>query len=626
VRHTFAVLALIAAALAPQRQTQPPPRPAFEVAEADIASIRRALDAGEVTSRQLVERYLARIAAYDQAGPRINAFVSLNPKALETADAMDRARANGGARGKPLHGIPLVIKDNYDTADMPTTGSSIALATLQPSRDAYLVEKLREAGAIIIGKTNLHELAAGILTVSSLGGQTRNPYDPTRNPGGSSGGTGAAIAAGFGAAGLGSDTCGSIRLPAAHNSLVGLRPSVGLTSGAGIIPLAHSQDVGGPIARTVTDVALLMDVIKGRHPVDSRRFPEEERAAGSFVAALAGANVRGLRFGLLTAFFGDMPDDAEAGTIVRAAAAQLKTLGAEIVDIEIPGLPDLLRSSGVIDAEFKFDLADYLEARRAPVGSLGAILERGLYHEDLEATFRRRNAAVARETPAYLASLAKRDELRKAALSIMDAEKLTALIYPASRRKAGKIGEAQPGGGNCQLSAHSGLPALVVPAGFTPDGMPVGIEWLGRPFDDGKLLAIGFAYEQAARVRRAPPATPPLAPGYTPPRAEKPPANAGPPGLAGEFTRSADGRTLTFDVRVIGFSPTDVIAAALHRGSPETPGPVIAPLLTRGRTTGKGEILIRDIDRADITSGNIYMELYTTTQPLGTARTKVIIR
>ncbi len=210
-----------------------------EVFEASIPDLQEAMTEGRVTSLELVDAYLSRIGAYDQGGPALNSMVYLNPNARAQAAALDQERAIRGARG-PLHGIPIILKDNYDTADLPTSGGSIALAGMIPPDDAFQVRKLREAGAVIIGKSNMHELAAGITTISSVGGQTRNPYDPSRNPGGSSGGTGAAIAASFAAIGWGSDTCGSIRIPASHNNLFGLRPTKGLSSIDGIIPLSQS--------------------------------------------------------------------------------------------------------------------------------------------------------------------------------------------------------------------------------------------------------------------------------------------------------------------------------------------------------------------------------------------------
>ena len=243
------------------------------------------MGSGQVTSRQLVEAYLARIRKYDQDGPHINAFISLNPKALETADALDAERKSKGPRST-LHGIPIVVKDNYVTEGMPTTGGSKALAGFESGRDAFMVKKLRDAGVVIIGKTNLHELAYGITTISSMGGQTRNPYDPTRNPGGSSGGTGAAVAASFAAAGMGTDTCGSIRIPSANNNLVGLRGTRGLSSRTGIIPLAMTQDIGGPLARTVTDLSIMLDATVGRRP-GGFRHPSRRGAHSTFLPSSA---------------------------------------------------------------------------------------------------------------------------------------------------------------------------------------------------------------------------------------------------------------------------------------------------------------------------------------------------
>src|SRR5688572_29385468 len=240
----------------------------FDVMEKSIEDLQRAMQAGEVTSRQLVDAYVARIEAYDKQGPALNAIVALNPRAREAADLLDAERASRGPRG-PLHGIPLLVKDNYETVEMPTTVGSIALATFHPIRDAFQVQRLKAAGAVILGKTNMHEFAAGITTVGSHFGQTKNPYDLGRNPGGSSGGTGAAVAANFAAGGMGSDTCGSIRIPASLNNLFGLRGTMGLSSRDGIIPLAITQDIGGPLARSVTDLALMLDATVGFDPADA---------------------------------------------------------------------------------------------------------------------------------------------------------------------------------------------------------------------------------------------------------------------------------------------------------------------------------------------------------------------
>src|SRR5258705_6378926 len=258
-----AAICLLSWHVALRTQTAP-----FDVTEKTITELAAAMRTGATSSRRLVQAYLARIEAFDHQGPALNAIISINPKALDEADALDRERAARGLRG-PLHGIPIVLKDNYDTAEMPTTAASTALKGSMPGRDAFQVKKLRDAGAVIVAKANLHEFARGITTISSLGGQTRNPYDPTRNPGGSSGGTGAAIAASFAAVGMGSDTCGSIRIPSAHNNLVGLRPTKGLSSIGGMIPLSSTQDVGGPLARTVEDLAITLDATIGEDPEDS---------------------------------------------------------------------------------------------------------------------------------------------------------------------------------------------------------------------------------------------------------------------------------------------------------------------------------------------------------------------
>ncbi|MGE5836185.1 MAG: amidase [Acidobacteriota bacterium] len=611
----------------------------FDLFEKSIDELQTALAKKQITSRQLVERYLARIEAYDQRGPRINAFISLNPAALQTADALDRERAAGKIRG-PLHGIPIVIKDNFDTADMPTTGSSIALATYRPARDAFQVARLRAAGAIVIGKTNLHELASGIVSVSSLGGQTRNPYDPARNPGGSSGGTGAAVAANFAAAGLGSDTCGSIRIPASHNSLVGLRPSAGLSSRAGVIPLSHTQDVAGPLARTVRDVALLLDATAGVDPADPATKAGEGHRPASYVTGLSSASLKGTRVGVLTPFFGDTPDDQEVGRVVRASIETMKQRGAIAVEVPFPNLTELLRATSVIDAEFKFDLADYLAAAsNPPVRSLGEILERGLYHQALDATFRRRNMPETRDTDTYRASLARREDARRAVIDVIEAQRLTALVHPTIRQKAALIGAAQ-GGSNCQLSPTTGLPALSMPAGFTPDGLPVGIEFVGRPFSEAELLQLGAAFERATNARRPPPTTPPLIATQSAAAASAPktqassaPSSAQEPAIRASFRQTAP-NVLSFDVSVDGVAPSDMLLLALHRapgpaqaGAPATPGAgfLIARLLRTGELSARGDVTLRDSEREDLAAGRLQVRLFTRQRPFGEITVPVVV-
>jgi Asp-tRNA(Asn)/Glu-tRNA(Gln) amidotransferase A subunit family amidase len=373
----------------------------FEVMEMTIPELQRAMAENRTTSRELVHAYLKRIEAFDVQGPKLNAIIAINPNALREADQLDAERARGNLRG-PLHGIPVILKDNFNTADIPTTASSIGFAGFIPSDDAFQVRKLREAGAIILAKSNMGELASGITTMSSLGGQTRNPYDPDRNPGGSSGGTGAAIAASFAAVGMGTDTCGSIRIPAAHNGLVGLRPTKGLSNTDGIVPMSLTQDVAGPLARSVTDLAIVLDVTIGEDADDSATHLESDRIQPQFVESLDENALRGARLGLLTTLLVNAQEDEEVARVIRTAFEEMKKHGAVTSEIAIPELTELLRNSSVIDMEFREDLAGYLAKNpEAPLRSLAEILERGLYHASHEAAFLRRNAAGGRNSEEY---------------------------------------------------------------------------------------------------------------------------------------------------------------------------------------------------------------------------------
>src|SRR5262245_12312038 len=270
----------------------------FDVAEKSIRDLQAAMVGGQVTSERLVELYLARIAAYDQSGPRLNAVIHINPNAAAVARALDEERQPRGPRS-PLHGIPVLLKDNFETRDMPTTGGSLALRGIVPPRDAFQVAQLRRAGAVLLGKVNLHELALGLTSVSSLGGQTLNPYDVARTPGGSSGGSGVAAAACFAAFTMGTDTSGSIRIPSSHNSLVGLRPSAGLSSRGGIIPFGHTQDTGGPMARSVEDVALILDATVGYDPADPITQASSGRIPRTYTSVLKEGALKNARVGIL---------------------------------------------------------------------------------------------------------------------------------------------------------------------------------------------------------------------------------------------------------------------------------------------------------------------------------------
>jgi amidase len=576
--------------------------PGFDVLEKSIPELQEAMASGAVTSRQLVAEYIARIDAYDRGGPRLNAMIVMNARALDNADALDRERRTRGARG-PLHGIPIVIKDNFETADMPTTGGSIALAGFETGEDAFQVKKLRDAGAVIVGKTNLHELAAGITTISSLGGQTRNPYDPARNPGGSSGGTGAAVAASFGAAGMGSDTCGSIRIPAANNNLVGLRGTLGLSSRRGIIPLSHTQDIGGPLARTVTDLAIMLDATVGADEGDPSSSASAGHIPPSYRDALKADALSGVKIGVLQNLFGTSPEDNEVSTIDRKALDAMKTAGAQLQDVTIPGLDDLLRGSSLINSEFKFDLIDYL-ARfpQAPVRSLAEILERGDYDKALENGFRARNRPDARETEESRRAHVKRDAARALTLAAFDELALDVLAYPPLNRKPAIVGEGQPGA-TCQLSASTGLPAISMPAGFS-DGVPIGIELLGRAWSEPKLLAIAYAYEQATHVRRPPPTTPALVAGKAPPPRSFT-ASAGP--ARTNVTFDVTTGLLRYDVTLA--AGERVVAAALHRAVDGDKGAVIVRLTDATGRPLSGEVVLGNADREALEAGKLYVEV-----------------
>jgi amidase len=311
---------------------------AFDVTEKSIGELQAAMTVGQVSSVDLVHAYLKRIAAYDQQGPALNAVLYLNPNAVQLATELDNERVGGRTRG-PLHGIPVLLKDNFDTSDMPTTGASVVLRGAQPAYDAFQVRKLRESGAVLLGKLNLHELALGLTTHSSLAGQTLNPYDLTRAPGGSSGGSGVAVAANFAAFAMGTDTAGSIRVPSSHNSIVGLRPTAGLSSRTGIIPFGHTQDTGGPMTRTVSDIALVLDATVGYDPVDESTVVGQGKNPATYTASLKADALKGARIGALNQLFGDAPEDREVGDAVRGALQEMRSQGVTVVDVAIPDLP-----------------------------------------------------------------------------------------------------------------------------------------------------------------------------------------------------------------------------------------------------------------------------------------------
>lgn len=488
-------------------------QPQFDVFEAGINDIQAALETGEITSVELVEQYLQRIRAYDKQGPNLNSIIRINPRAQEIARQLDAERQASGPRSL-LHGVPIVVKDNYNTDDMPTTGGSVALANFVPSTNAAQVDKMIAAGAIILAKTNLHEYAYGITSISSVLGQTRNPYDPRRVPGGSSGGTGAAVAASFGAIGFGSDTCGSIRIPSAFNNLIGLRPSKGLSSIYGVMPLSHTQDVAGPLARSAEDLAIVLDLVVGFDSRDEATQIMQSAPAPEFLAHLNSVDLQGLRIGKLDSYF-DRADAAVRQTI-NQALQWYEEQGVEIIEIEIPELGALIGASGLIAHEFRNDLNQYLGLFRSDeIQNLNDIVDLGLYHEAVQGVLTRSRSAEFDQS-AYEAAMAGRVELRNALERVFAEHGLDAIVYPPIAETQVFVGESQPGN-NCSVSANSGLPAISIPAGFTDNGLPVGMELLGKFLHDADLLAIAHLYESAMDTRQPPATTPALQSGLAPP-------------------------------------------------------------------------------------------------------------
>ena len=583
----------------------------FDVLEQSITEIATALDAGEVTSRQLVAAYRARIEAYDQRGPALNAMVVINPNAFADADARDAERAAGQVRG-PLHGIPVVVKDNYDTAGMPTSAGTIGLAMSVPPDDAFQVRRLREAGAIILGKTNMHELARGITTVSSIAGQTRNPYDPTRNPGGSSGGTGAAVAASFAAVGMGSDTCGSIRIPSAHHALVGLRGTRGLASGDGIIPLSTTQDIGGPLARSVEDLAITLDLTVGVDQADETTRRSEGRISASYTTMLDPQGLKGARVALLEELLGDTGADRPVRIVIEAAVEEMTAQGAEAVELGETDFGALLQGASLIGLEFKFNFDAYLaQTPDAPVRSLAELVERGLYHQVLgTGTLQASLEVESLDTDEYRERLGKRDTLRAAVVALLDEHDLTALIYPTIRQTARPIGQRQPGS-NCSLSAISGLPAITVPAGYAADGMPVGLEMIGREFAEADLIRIAYAYEQATRHRRPPESTPSLIDPPGPVVMDVGTETAGGIGLRGRLVLDRAARELTYRVSVYGLFDDDVLFTHIHRSNEGAAGPVVHLLGGRGRPRVSGGLTLSAAELVDLRAGELYVDVHT---------------
>ena len=503
---------------------QPPLR--FRVEETTIADIRRAFRNKSLTCHQLVQRYLDRISAYDKRGPAINALITLDPKALAIADSLDRHYAAAGPIGA-LHCIPMIVKDNFETHDLQTTAGSLALRGWIPTRDATMVARVRAAGAIVLAKSNLAEWAfTPYETVSSiLPGYTKNPYALDRVTAGSSGGTAAAVAANEGEVGLGSDTGNSIRGPSAHQALVGIRSTMGLTSRAGVVPLSNGADIAGPMARSVADAVAVFQVVAGEDPADSVTAGSRGHREADYNSFVVPGGLRGARIGVLRQAYERPTTDSEVVTVFTRALGAMKVQGAIIVDSAgIDSLPALLRVVGagglpVVGGcnPFRFDLERYFAARgeNAPVTTVAAVLKSGNYHPTAQA---RLQAADTVSVPpeasaACIAREAMRGRLRIAVVQLMDSLHLDALVYPTWSNPPRLIGDLNtPHGDNSQLfSPTTGFPAITVPMGYTRMVLPAGMTFFGRPWSEGKLITLAYGFEQATHHRHPPASAPPLA-------------------------------------------------------------------------------------------------------------------
>ncbi|MEP6619346.1 MAG: amidase family protein [bacterium] len=511
------LLVLITMPMIARAQTPAPRRAAFDVTETTIAEIHAAMRAGSLTCRDLVSAYLARIAAYDKNGPAINSLVIVNPAALAVADSLDKRFASGGLVGA-LHCVPVIVKDNFETKDLQTTAGSLALQGMIPRQDAFMVKRLREAGAIVLAKANMAEFAfTPYETVSSiLAGYTRNPYALDRVTAGSSGGSAAAVAASLGEVALGTDTGNSIRGPSSHQALVGIRSTMGLTSRDGVAPLNLASDIAGPIARTVADAVTVFQVVAGEDAADSITVRSRGHRAADYGVALNRDALKGARIGVLHQAYDRETTDPEIVRVFTAALEDMRRQGATIVDpVAVAGLEQRLRTAGGCNP-FKWEINDWLarQGDRAPVHTLAEVISSRRFHPSIRTNLESAQADTI--PPARNPGCASRDEfrawLRTGVTALMDSLKLDALVYPTWSNPPRLIGDLNtPHGDNSQLfSPSTGFPAITVPMGYTRGQLPAGLQILGRAWAEPTIIGLAYAYEQATQHRHAPASAPPL--------------------------------------------------------------------------------------------------------------------
>jgi amidase len=483
--------------------------------EADIAQLQDHMQRGELSSEELVNWYIARIETIDRAGPALNSIIEINPDALSIARALDKEWKTSGPRG-PMHGIPVILKANIDTADqMYTSAGSLALSEHVPPDDAFVVKRLRDAGAVILGKANLSEWANFRSTRSqsgwsSVGGQTRNPYDTTRSPCGSSSGSAVSVAANLTTVSIGTETDGSVVCPAAYNGVVGIKPTLGLVSRSGIIPIAHSQDTAGPMGRTVRDAALLLTAMTGTDPDDAETSNAETHH--DYSSNLTADALIGKRIGAIRSWYG-AGSNPDVDAIYQTSIEKMQEAGAVIIDdINIDAGDMYDAEYEVLLYEFRTDLNAYLEQSAAPVQSLTDLISYNTANRDSVMPWFGQEIFLAADEKgplteeAYLTALETSKRIAQSTIDkLMDEHELDALVAPTNgpARPIDLINGDAPGIGSSSLAAVSGYPSITVPAGFV-SGMPVGLSFVGKAWNEKQLIEIAYAFEQTTGVRKPP--------------------------------------------------------------------------------------------------------------------------
>ena len=491
----------------------------FELGEITLGELRQGMDRGRFTARSVTEMYLLRIEQIDRKGPALRAIIETNPDALSIAEQLDEERRVSGPRG-PLHGIPVLLKDNIDTADrMTTTAGSLALEGSIPPQDSFVAERLRAAGAILLAKANLSEWA-NIRSMysssgwSARGGLCRNPYALNRNPCGSSSGSAVGVSANLGAVAIGTETDGSVVCPANANGIVGIKPTVGLVSRSGIIPISHSQDTAGPMARTVTDAAILLGALTGTDPRDEVTGTSEGKAHTDYTSFLDSNGLGGARIGVARQYFGFHP---EVDKLMESALEAMTELGAVLVDpADIPTRGEFGDAEyEVLLHEFKADLNSYLAGlgAAAPVRTLAEVIEFNERNADRQMPYFGQDVFVEAQekgpltSPEYLEALATSRRLSRAEGidAVMDANRLDAIIAPTGGPAwtTDLVNGDHFLGGSSSAAAVAGYPNITVPTGFIR-GLPVGISFFGRAWSEPTLIKVAYAFEQATRFRRPP--------------------------------------------------------------------------------------------------------------------------